>query len=444
MKEDPFPIILNIFLQIVEGVNFDIFHLENFFLFSLIIILLIFSAFISGAEVSYFSLSMSDLEILQGHKKTHTLILKLLKSPNSLLATILIVNNFINVAIVILSAYLTTISIIFPEASFLEFIFQVMVITSLLVLFGEITPKVYANQNAIKFSLWMAKPLTFLNKMLYPVSFLLVSTTSIIENRLRKKDLNVNIDEISKALDLTDQENKGKEGKILRSIVEFGNTDVKEIMKSRVDVVAVDKNTKFSDLLKLIISSGYSRIPIYDEQFDNILGILYIKDLIPYLSKHDNFNWIDLCRAPFFVPENKMINDLLKEFQVKKNHIAIVVDEYGGASGIVTLEDVLEEIVGEINDEFDDDHNNYSILDDNNFIFEGKILLIDFLKIVNYEIDYFDDIKGESDSLAGLILEHEGRIPKIGDVVILRAFTFQIESVDLRRIQRIKVTLNES
>jgi putative hemolysin len=244
-------------------------------------------------------------------------------------------------------------------------------------------------------------------------------------------------------LDLTDKENKGNEGKILRSIVEFGNTDVKEIMKSRVDVVSVDKSTKFSDLLKLIVSSGYSRIPVYDGQFDNILGILYIKDLIPYLSKDDDFNWLDLCRSPFFVPENKMINDLLKEFQAKKNHIAIVVDEYGGASGIVTLEDVLEEIVGEINDEFDDDHNNYSILDDNNFIFEGKILLIDFLKIVNYELDYFDDIKGESDSLAGLILEHEGRIPKIGDVVVLKEFTLQIESVDLRRIKRIKVTLNE-
>jgi putative hemolysin len=310
-------------------------------------------------------------------------------------------------------------------------------------LFGEITPKIYAHHNAIKFSLLMAKPLIFLNKALYPISFLLVSTTSIIENRLKRKELDVNIDEISKALDLTDQENKSKEGKILRSIVEFGDTDVKEIMKSRVDVIAIDKKTKFSDLLKLIVSSGYSRIPVYDVQFDNVLGILYIKDLIPYLSKGDSFKWLDLCRAPFFVPENKMINDLLKEFQAKKNHIAIVVDEYGGASGIVTLEDVLEEIVGEINDEFDDDHNNYSKLDDNNFVFEGKILLIDFLKIINYDLDYFDDLKGESDSLAGLILENEGRIPKIGDVIIIKSFTFQIESVDLRRIKRIKVTLNE-
>ena len=437
MKEDPFPIILNLLYQL----NIDVLHLENLFVFCLILILLVFSALISGAEVAYFSLSMSDLESLKENK--NKLIIKLLKSPNSLLATILIVNNFINVAIIILSAYLTTISIVFPEDSVLEFIFQVVIITCLLVLFGEITPKIYAHHNAIKFSLWMAKPLIFLNKALYPISFLLVSTTSIIENRLKRKELDVNIDEISKALDLTDQENKSKEGKILRSIVEFGDTDVKEIMKSRVDVIAIDKKTKFSDLLKLIVSSGYSRIPVYDVQFDNVLGILYIKDLIPYLSKGDSFKWLDLCRAPFFVPENKMINDLLKEFQAKKNHIAIVVDEYGGASGIVTLEDVLEEIVGEINDEFDDDHNNYSKLDDNNFVFEGKILLIDFLKIINYDLDYFDDLKGESDSLAGLILENEGRIPKIGDVIIIKSFTFQIESVDLRRIKRIKVTLNE-
>jgi len=438
LKEDPLPIILNLLYQL----NVDVFHLENLFVFCLILILLVFSALISGSEVSYFSLSMSDLESLK--ENNHRLIIKLLKFPNSLLATILIVNNFINVAIIILSAYLTTISIVFPEDSVLEFIFQVVIITCLLVLFGEITPKVYANHNAIKFSLWMAKPLTFLNKALYPISFLLVSTSSIIENRLKRKELDVNIDEISKALDLTDQKNKSKEGKILRSIVEFGDTDVKEIMKSRVDVIAIDKSTNFSDLLKLIVSSGYSRIPVYEGQFDNVLGILYIKDLIPYLSKSDSFKWLDLCRAPFFVPENKMINDLLKEFQEKKNHIAIVVDEYGGASGIVTLEDVLEEIVGEINDEFDDDHNNYSKLDDNNFVFEGKILLIDFLKVINYELDYFDDLKGESDSLAGLILEYEGRIPKIRDVIIIKSFTFQIESVDLRRIKRIKVTLNAS
>ena len=439
MTDDPLPIILNIFSQV--DINF--FQLENLLIFILIIILLTFSAFVSGAEISYFSLNMSDLEELNENNKKSKLIYKLLREPNSLLATILIANNFINVAIVIISTYLTSISFVFPQGSILEFVFQVIVITSFLVLFGEITPKVYANQNAVKFSLWMAKPLIILRKIFYPFSYLLVSSTSIIENRLKRNDSNVNIEEISKALDLTDEQHEGKEGKILRSIVEFGNTDVKEIMKSRVDVIAVDKETKYSELLKIITSSGYSRIPVFDKQFDNILGILYIKDLIPYLSNSDDFKWIELCRAPFFVPENKMINDLLKEFQAKKNHIAIVVDEYGGASGIVTLEDVLEEIVGEINDEFDDDNNTYSKLDDSNFIFEGKILLIDFLKIVDCDVDFLDDLKGESDSLAGLILEHEGKIPKIGDVIKIKHFTFQIEAVDLRRIKRIKVSINE-
>ena len=439
MKEDPLPIFLNIFSQ----VDFTFFQLENLVIFGVIIFLLIFSACVSGAEISYFSLNMSDLEELSEENPKSKLIYNHLRKPNLLLATILIANNFINVAIVIISTYLTSISFQFPEGSVLEFIFQVIIITSLLVLFGEITPKVYANQNAVKFSLWMAKPLMILKRIFYPFSYILVSSTSIIENKLKKKESNVSIDDISKALDLTDQEYEGKEEMILRSIVEFGNTDVKEIMKSRVDVVAVDKNTKYSELLKIITSSGYSRIPIYDQQFDNVLGILYIKDLIPYLSKDDDFKWIDLCRLPFFVPENKMINDLLKEFQAKKNHIAIVVDEYGGASGIVTLEDVLEEIVGEINDEFDDDDNIYSKLDESNFIFEGKILLIDFLKIVGCDVALLDDIKGESDSLAGLILEHEGKIPKIGDTIKIKHFTFQIEAVDLRRIKRIKVTLNE-
>ncbi len=439
MKEDPLPIFLNLFSQ----VDITFFHTENLLLLIIIMFLLIFSALVSGSEISYFSLNMSDLEELKKENLKSKLIYDHLRKPNLLLATILIANNFINVAIVILSTYLTSISFQFPDGSILEFIFQVVIITSLLVLFGEITPKVYANQNAVKFSLMMAKPLMLLRKIFYPVSYFLVSSTSIIENKLKKKESNVNIDDISKALDLTDQEYEGKEEMILRSIVEFGNTDVKEIMKSRVDVVAVDKNTKFSELLKIITSSGYSRIPIYDEQFDNVLGILYIKDLIPYLSKDDSFKWIDLCRVPFFVPENKMINDLLKEFQAKKNHIAIVVDEYGGASGIVTLEDVLEEIVGEINDEFDDDENIYSKLDEINFIFEGKILLIDFLKIVGCDVDLLDNIKGESDSLAGLILEHEGKIPKIGDVIKIKHFTFQIEAVDLRRIKRIKVTLDE-
>ena len=404
-------------------------------------LLIICSAFISGAEVAYFSLDTSDLEELEKDGET---VLKLLKNPNQLLATILIANNFINVGIIVISAFLTSIAISFPEGSNLEFVFQVIVITSLLVLFGEITPKVYANNNPISFSLKMSKPLVFLEKLFYPLSYILVTTTSFIDKRLAAKQTEISIEEISKALDITEHESKEDERRILRSIVEFGNTDVKEIMKSRVDVLAIDKTIKFPDLLKVIVSSGYSRIPVYEGQFDNVLGVLYIKDLIPHLDgDEDEFDWLSLCRAPYFVPETKMINDLLKEFQLKKNHLAIVVDEYGGTSGIVTLEDVLEEIVGEINDEFDVDDNIYSKLDDKNFIFEGRISLIDFLKIIKGENDYFDDLKGESDSLAGLILEVKGRIPKIGEVCEIPPYTMVVESADLRRIKRVKVTINE-
>jgi gliding motility-associated protein GldE len=439
LEEVPVPIILSIF----SGVELHLFNAGVLTGFCIVVLLIVCSAFISGAEVSYFSLKASELDDLAKEKES-SVILKLLKKPNQLLATILIANNFINVAIIVLSAYLTSLTISFPEDSPLEFIFQVFIITLLLVLFGEITPKVYANQNAKQFSLNMAKPLIFLTKVFYPLSYLLVSTTNFIDKRLAQKQTEVSIEEITKALDITEHESKKDERKILRSIVEFGNTDVKEVMKSRVDVLAIEHKTKFKEVLQLIISSGFSRIPVYKEQFDTILGILYIKDLIPFLDENDEFDWLKLCRVPYYVPETKMINDLLKEFQVKKNHIAIVVDEYGGTSGIVTLEDLLEEIVGEINDEFDADENIYSKLDDHNFIFEGKISLIDFLKIVKGENNYFDEIKGESDSLAGLVLEVEGRILKIGDICKIPPYTMLVESADSRQIKRLKVSINEN
>ena len=439
MEEVPVPIILSIF----SGIELHLFNVEVLISFGIVVLLIMCSAFISGAEVAYFSLNASELDDLAKEKKS-SVILKLLKKPNQLLATILIANNFINVAIIIFSAYLTSLAISFPEDSSLEFIFQVVIITLLLVLFGEITPKVYANQNAKQFSLNMAKSLIFLTKVFYPLSYLLVATTNFIDKRLAQKQTEVSIEEITKALDITEHESKEDERKILRSIVEFGNTDVKEVMKSRVDVLAIEHKTKFKEVLQLIISSGFSRIPVYKEQFDAILGILYIKDLIPFLDENDEFDWLKLCRVPYYVPETKMINDLLKEFQVKKNHIAIVVDEYGGTSGIVTLEDLLEEIVGEINDEFDADENIYSKLDDYNFIFEGKISLIDFLKIVKGEIDYFDEIKGEADSLAGLVLEVEGRILKIGDICKIPPYTMLVESADSRQIKRLKISIDEN
>lgn len=397
------------------------------------------SAFVSASEVAYFSLTSAELEEMDNDN-----VRQLLQNPNELLATILIANNFINVAIVVISTYLTSIAIWFPEGSSLEFVFQVVIITGLLLLFGEIMPKVYANNNAVAFSLTTNKVLISLKKAVYPLSYLLLASTNFINKKLVSKQTPISIEEISKALDIIDHENKEEEKRILRSIVEFGNTDVKEIMKSRVAISAIDKKTSFTQVLKIIISSGYSRIPVFEKRIDKIVGILYIKDLIPYLNEKNDFDWVKLCRAPYFIPETKMLNDLLKEFQAKKNHLAIVVDEYGGTSGLVTLEDVLEEIVGEINDEFDVDDNVYSKLDEYNYIFEGKISLNDFLKITKAEIDFFDKIKGEYDTLAGLVLELEGNIPKIGTVYKIFPFTIVVESADLRKIKRLKVTIDEN
>ncbi|MAO33731.1 MAG: hypothetical protein CMD03_03135 [Flavobacteriales bacterium] len=418
------------------------FHLLNvnvFLSLLAILLLLVSSAFISGSEVAYFSLTSAELEDIDDEK-----VCKLLEKPNELLATILIVNNFINVGIVVISAYFTSIAISFPEDSRLEFVFQIIIIASLLVLLGEIMPKVYANNNPVKFSLRMSKTLTLLKRVVYPLSYLLVKFTNLIDKKLAAKQIEISAEEISKALDITEHESKEEERRILRAIVEFGNTDVKEIMKSRIAISAIEKKTMFVDVLKSITSSGYSRIPVYEDEIDKVVGVLHVKDLIPFLNEKDNFEWVELCRAPYFVPEKKMINDLLKEFQTKKNHLAIVVDEYGGTSGLVTLEDVLEEIVGEINDEFDVDDNVYSKLDEYNYIFDGKISLNDFLKLVKLEIDFFDEIKGESDTLAGLVLELEGKIPKIGTVCKVPPFTILVESADLRRIKRLKVTIDEN
>jgi gliding motility-associated protein GldE len=404
-----------------------------------ILLLLVSSAFISASEVAYFSLTATDLEEIDNNSVT-----QLLKKPNELLATILIVNNFINVAIVVISAYLTSEIPLFPKGSPLEFFFQIIVITFLLVLFGEIMPKVYANNNAIKFSLKMSKVLLLLKKLVSPLSYFLVTSTNFIDNKLGVKQIEVSVEEITKALDITEHESQEEERRMLRSIVEFGNTDVKDIMQSRVAISAISKSANYSEVLKAIISSGFSRIPVFQDQIDKVTGILYIKDLIPHLGKNDDFDWVKLCRTPYFVPETKMINDLLKQFQAEKNHLAIVVDEYGGTSGLVTLEDVLEEIVGEINDEFDVDENIYSKLDNNNYIFDGKVSLNDFLKITKGKMDLFDAIKGESDTLAGLVLELQGTIPKIGTICKVPPFTIIVESADLRKIKRLKIVVDEN
>jgi len=429
----------NFLLSIFSGIEFHLLNTDVLWSFLAILLLLVFSAFISASEVAYFSLTSTDLKEMDDNN-----VRLLLQEPNQLLATILIVNNFINVGIVVISAYFTSISVSFPKDSSLEFIFQVVIITTLLLLFGEIMPKVYANNKAAAFSLRMSKVLILFKKAVYPLSYLLVNSINLIDKKLAAKQIEISAEEMSKALDITEHESEEEERRILRSIVEFGNTDVKEIMQSRVAISAIDKKTSFIEVLQIIIRSGYSRIPVFEDQIDKVLGILYIKDLIPHLDKADDFNWVELCRAPYFVPETKMINDLLKNFQARKSHLAIVVDEYGGTSGLVTLEDVLEEIVGEINDEFDVDDNVYSKLDEHNYIFDGKISLNDFLKITKEKADLFDKIKGESDTLAGLILEIEGIIPKIGTVCKVPPFTIVVESADLRKVKRLKVNINEN
>ena len=437
MDEDPQQLILLIQNLTTNGIDLNLF-LASIALLSL----LICSAMISGSEVAYFALDASKWKE-EKDKTSVKQIKKLLQKPNHLLATILISNNFINVAIIILSTYMTDNILNYTQHPILSFIIQVVIITFILLLLGEVIPKIYANQKTLTFAKRMSGPLTLLSTLFKPLTKLLVSSTSIIEKRFNAKGYQISVDDLSSALDLAGvNDTKEEEKRILRSIVEFGNIQVKEIMKSRVDVSALDQNTPFEVVKKLIISSGYSRIPVYKENFDTVIGILYIKDLLPFLNYTD-FEWSNLIRTPFFVPEGKMIDDLMREFQEKKIHLAVVVDEYGGTSGIVTLEDIIEEIVGDINDEFDDDGIQFSKLDSSNYIFEGKTSLNDVLKTVDGKIDFFDSIKGESDTLAGLILEMKGNIPENGETLYYEQYSFTIESVDKTRVKRIKVTINE-
>jgi len=404
--------------------------------------LLATSGLISGAEVAFFAIKPQELDELKKQKSRKAkLIERFLLKPKELLATILIANNFVNVGIIILATYTSAALFNFQGVEWLQFLVQVIIITFLLLLFGEVLPKVYANNNAVSFARFMAIPLAFLEKVFKPISILLVASTRIIDRRANNKGHDLSVDDLSNALELTSEAHEDKdEKKILEGIVKFGNTDVKQIMRSRIDVTALDHKNSYSQVLKTIKKTGFSRIPIYEESFDNIKGVLYIKDLLPYLNVEPEFNWNSLLREVFFVPENKKIDDLLKEFQEKKIHLAIVVDEYGGTSGIVTLEDIIEEIVGDISDEFDDDDLIYSKLDNNNYVFEGKTALNDFYRILNIEGEEFEESKGESDSLAGFILEITGSIPNKGDQISFNNYNFIIEGVNKRRVTRIKVT----
>lgn len=407
------------------------------------ILLLFASAMISGAEVAFFSLSPTNKSSLEESKsKKAAIVLKLLHKPDYLLSTILILNNFVNIAIVMISAFLTQSLFDFSFINpFFKILIQVGIITFFLILFGEVLPKIYANRFAMKFSLAMARPLFYLSHVVKPLSKLLIKSTSIVNKRMIKKN-NISIDDISDAIDLTSDTKKDEE-ELLKRIVRFGDIDVKEIMKARIDIVAIDIKSKLNDIKPIIVNEGYSRIPVFMETFDNIKGVLYIKDLLPHLDKSNSFNWQTLIRPSYFVPETKKIVDLLDEFQTNKIHMAVVIDEYGGTLGIVTLEDILEEIIGEIVDEDDDDEITFTKVNDNTYQFEAKTLINDFCKIFEIEDDVFDDAKGETETLAGLILELKGEIPKKNDEIIFKQFTFKVMAVDKRRIKKVEVKIKK-
>lgn len=409
----------------------------------LLVVLLICSALISGAEVSFFSLTRSDIDTgLEEKPNKFNLIAKLLERPKKLLATILVANNFINIGIVILFAFLGEILFKDIQMAWLRFTLEVVVVTFLILLFGEIIPKVYASRNRVKFSEFMTTPLKILDTIFSPISLPMRYATIAIQNKLGKQKSNISVDQLSQALELTSEEDTTKEEhKILQGIVSFGNTDTKQVMRPRMDIFALNTEQKYKDIIPEIIKNGYSRIPVYKESIDSVIGILYVKDLLPYIDRKQ-FDWTSLLRAPFFVPENKKLDDLMVEFQTKKVHLAVVVDEYGGTSGLVSLEDVIEEIVGDISDEFDDDDLIYTKIDDYNYSFEGKTPLKDFYKIINIEDDsIFEDHKGEAETVAGFVLEISGFFPRRHSKINFKNYVFTIEALDKKRIKQVKFTI---
>lgn len=416
---------------------------------SILLILLLLSALISGSEAAFFSLSPIDKEELKNDtSKKAGYVKELLNKPKRLLATILITNNFVNVGIVILSSSVLSKVLDNSEANHaFNFFIEVVVITLTLLLLGEVIPKIYATKNALGFSQLMARPLYLLDKT-PPISWMrsgLVSGSKFIQRKVGKGKVSISSDELEQALALTKETSiNDDDHKILEGIVKFGNTEVRQIMKPRLDVYAIASATPFSDVLEIILDCGHSRIPVYEENFDNIVGILFIKDLLPILGTTKDFEWLELTRKPFYVPENKKIDDLLKEFQEKKVHIALVVDEYGGTSGLVTLEDVLEEIVGDITDEFDDDEIAYTKIDENTYLFEGKTTIIDFLKVLDLTDTDNEFETKNAETLGGYIIEHAGKILRNNESIEIGNIKLIVESSDKRRIKMIKaVKLND-
>ena len=420
-------------------------EINTLFLLSVVLlfILLLCSALISGAEVALFSLKKGDIETADAdNSKSIIIITSLLERPKKLLATILVANNFINIAIVILFAYVGQFLFSSIENEVFRFLLEVICATFLILLFGEIIPKIYASRNSLKFSIALARPLQFLDVVFSPISMPLRFITIQIQNGLGKQKSNISVDQLSQALELTNDDDTTKEEQqILQSIVSFGNTDTKQVMRPRMDIFAVNIDAEFNTIIPEIINNGYSRIPVFEENIDKVVGILYVKDLLPHLNKKI-FGWKTILREPFFVPENKKLDDLMQEFQIKKVHLAIVVDEYGGTSGVISLEDIIEEIVGDISDEYDVDDLNFSKIDENNYRFDGKTSLKDIYKILSIEDNsLFEDKKGEAETIAGFILELSGGFPRVGSEINFGNYVFTIEAIDKKRIKQIRLTI---
>jgi putative hemolysin len=407
-----------------------------------IFVLLFCSAIVSGAEVALFSLSQKDIDdTLLAHPSKGKIISELLEKPKKLLATLLVANNFINIGVVILFSFAGKDLFSAITLPVLKFIFEVIVVTFLILLFGEVLPKVYASRNNIKFAKMVAYPIAGLGIVLSPISSPMRKVTIYLHNKLGKQKTNFSVNQLSQALELTDtEETSTEEQKILEGIVTFGNTDTKQVMSPRIDIFALDIEETFEEIYTKIIEKGFSRIPVYRDNIDQIEGVLFVKDLLPHIDKTE-FDWKTLMREPFFVPENKKIDNLLKDFQTKKSHLAIVVDEYGGTSGLVSLEDIIEEIVGDISDEFDGENLNFSKIDDKNYLFEGKINLKDFYRIIDVDEELFEIKKGEAETLAGFILEIIGNFPKKDQKIAYKNCIFTVEAVDKKRIKQIKVTI---
>ena len=407
------------------------------------LLLLFGSALMSGSEAAYFSLKPTDIETLKrGDHKGNQQVLDHLQRSDYLLATILIGNNFVNVGVVILSAFISNSIIDFGTANSVKFLFETVIITAILLFFGEILPKIYSTRHALKFSVFMAFPLMVVGKIVQPLSYLLIASTNIVNRRLTYNSRSLSMDELSQALELTANE-LTDEKEILEGIVKFGNINVEEIMTPRVDVIDINIESDFNKVQAIIVESGYSRIPVYEDTPDNVKGILYVKDLLQHLDMETTFEWQKVIRPAYYVPETKKINDLLSEFKQRKIHMAVVVDEYGGTAGIVTLEDILEEIVGDISDEMDEDEATFTTLPDGSLLFEGKTLLNDFHKVTDTNESDFKQVRGEAETLAGLLLEIKGEIPKKNETIEYNNCSFTIVSADNRRIKKVKFTQHQ-